>query len=131
MFDVTSRITYKNVQTWHRDINRVCDGVPICLVGNKCEVKERKVKTKQINFHRKKNMQYYEISAKTNYNFEKPFLHLARKLSGESSLVFTEAPALHPPEAPLDIAAMQRAEEELAMAAQHALPEDDDESEIL
>ena len=25
-------------------------------------------------FHRKKNMQYFEISAKTNYNFEKPFL---------------------------------------------------------
>ena len=25
-------------------------------------------------FHRKKNIQYFEISAKTNYNFEKPFL---------------------------------------------------------
>ncbi|THG07435.1 hypothetical protein TEA_023487 [Camellia sinensis var. sinensis] len=24
----------------------------------------------------------YEISAKSNYNFEKPFLHLARKLAG-------------------------------------------------
>eukprot|EP01052_Picozoa_sp_SAG31_P010746 SAG31_NODE_597_length_13674_cov_3.402947_7_plen_96_part_00 len=39
------------------------------------------MKTKQINFHRKKNIQYFEISAKTNYNFEKPFLYLARHLT--------------------------------------------------
>jgi hypothetical protein len=37
------------------------------------DVKDRKVKTKQINFHRKKNLQYYEISARSNYQFEKPF----------------------------------------------------------
>lgn len=27
-------------------------------------------------------MQYHEISAKSNYNYEKPFLYLARKLVG-------------------------------------------------
>ena len=46
------------------------------------EIKDRKVKPKQIIFHRKKNLQYYDISAKSNYNFEKPFLWLARKLTG-------------------------------------------------
>lgn len=40
------------------------------------------MKPKQIIFHRKKNLQYYDISAKSNYNFEKPFLWLARKLTG-------------------------------------------------
>ncbi|KAJ2183133.1 GTP-binding nuclear protein gsp1/Ran [Coemansia sp. RSA 551] len=35
MFDVTSRITYKNVPNWHRDLVRVCDNVPIVLCGNK------------------------------------------------------------------------------------------------
>ena len=35
MFDVTSRITYKNVPTWHRDLTRVCENIPIVLVGNK------------------------------------------------------------------------------------------------
>ena len=84
MFDVTSRITYKNVPNWHRDLTRVCENIPIVLCGNKVEVKERKVKTKQINFHRKKNIQYYEISAKTNYNFEGPkMLPLLRKFSGQ------------------------------------------------
>jgi len=66
----------------------VCENIPIVLCGNKVEVKDRKVKAKQITFHRKKNLQYYDISAKSNYNFEKPFLWLARKLSGDSSSPF-------------------------------------------
>ena len=60
---------------------------PIVLCGNKVDVKERKVKAKTITFHRKKNLQYYDISAKSNYNFEKPFLWLARKLVGNQTLV--------------------------------------------
>ena len=56
---------------------QVCEGIPIVLCGNKVEIKDRKVKAKQINFHRKKNLTYYEISAKVNYNFEKPFVWLA------------------------------------------------------
>jgi hypothetical protein len=40
------------------------------------------VKTSAVTFHRKKNLQYFEISAKSNYNFEKPFLWLGRKLVG-------------------------------------------------
>jgi hypothetical protein len=52
------------------------------------------VKPKQVVFHRKKNLQYYEISAKSNYNFEKPFLYLARKLVGDANLTFVEAIAL-------------------------------------
>ncbi|KAL3911940.1 MAG: hypothetical protein SGPRY_008508 [Prymnesium sp.] len=64
---------------------RVCENIPIVLVGNKVDVKERKVKAKQITFHRKKNLQYYDISAKSNYNFEKPFLWLARKVTAHAS----------------------------------------------
>ena len=69
------------------DLVRVCENVPIVLTGNKVDVKERKVKAKTITFHRKKNLQYYDISAKSNYNFEKPFLWLARKLVGNPQLV--------------------------------------------
>ena len=57
MFDVTSRITYKNVINWHKDIVRVCQAIPIVLCGNKVDIKERKVKAKAITFHRKKNIQ--------------------------------------------------------------------------
>ena len=63
MFDVTSRITYKNVPNWHRDLVRVCENIPMVLCGNKVDIKDRKVKAKSIVFHRKKNLQvcFYPI----------------------------------------------------------------------
>ncbi|KAJ8614120.1 hypothetical protein CTAYLR_004617 [Chrysophaeum taylorii] len=127
MFDVTSRITYKNVPNWHRDLTRVCENIPIVLCGNKVEIKDRKVKAKQITFHRKKNLQYYDISAKSNYNFEKAFLWLARKLTGDNNLHFVEAPALAPPEFHIDPRDAQRYEQELQEAANIPLPDDDDD----
>jgi GTP-binding nuclear protein Ran len=99
MFDVTARVTYKSVPHWHKDLVRVCENIPIVLVGNKVDCKDRKVKPKDITFHRKKNLQYYDISAKSNYNFEKPFLYIIRKLTGDPNAHFVEAPALLPPEA--------------------------------
>jgi len=126
MFDVTSRITYKNVPNWHRDLVRVCENIPIVLCGNKVDVKERKVKAKTITFHRKKNLQYYDISAKSNYNFEKPFLWLARKLVGNPTLEFVAAPALAPPEAQVDQALLDIYQTEMAEAANMPLPDEDD-----
>ncbi|KAM0917346.1 hypothetical protein ACQ4PT_009573 [Festuca glaucescens] len=125
MFDVTSRLTYKNVATWHRDICRVCANIPIVLCGNKVDVKNRQVKSKMVTFHRKKNLQYYEISAKSNYNFEKPFLYLARKLSGDMNLRFTEEFALVPAEVTIDVAAQQKIDAEIAAAAAMPLPDED------
>ena len=43
MFDVTSKITYKNVPNWHRDLERVCENIPIVLCGNKVDVKVRSI----------------------------------------------------------------------------------------
>lgn len=127
MFDVTSRITYKNVPNWHRDLVRVCENIPIVLCGNKVDVKDRKVKAKTITFHRKKNLQYYDISAKSNYNFEKPFLWLARKLSGDSNLEFVAAPALAPPEVQVDTNLMQQYQQEMESAAALPLPDEDED----
>ncbi|ACO64559.1 predicted protein [Micromonas commoda] len=127
MFDVTSRTTYKNVPTWHRDITRVCEDIPIVLCGNKVDVRNRQVRAKTITFHRKKNLQYYELSAKSNYNFEKPFLYLARKLAGDPTLQFVESPALAPPEVTIDPAEQAQYEAELANAAAQPLPDEDED----
>lgn len=127
MFDVTSRITYKNVPTWHKDLVRVCENIPIVLCGNKVDIKDRKVKAKAITFHRKKNLQYYDISAKSNYNFEKPFLWLARKLAGDSSLEFVAMPALDPPEVQMDPELLRQYEKEIEDAKKAPLPEEDED----
>jgi len=133
MFDLTARITYKNVPNWYRDLTRVCEGIPIVLCGNKMEVKDknRKVKPRHITFQRKKNIQYYDISAKVNYNFEKPFLYLTRKLAGNNEIEFAEAPALAPPEAKLDMAQAAQYQLELQQAAELPLPDDDDDDDDL
>jgi len=127
MFDVTSRITYKNVPNWHRDLTRVCENIPIVLTGNKVEIKDRKVKAKQITFHRKKNLQYYDISAKSNYNFEKPFLWLARKLSGDNALSLVEEPVLQPPDIHLTGETLKSIEQMRHEAETQPLPDDDDD----
>ncbi|CAF0748580.1 unnamed protein product [Rotaria sordida] len=127
MFDVTSRITYKNVPNWHKDLIRVCENIPIVLCGNKVDVKDRKVKAKAITFHRKNNMQYYDISARSNYNFEKPFLWLARKLAGDANLEFTAMPALMPAEVQMDNETIKKYEAEIVDAQNAALPDDDED----
>jgi GTP-binding nuclear protein Ran len=127
MFDVCSRITYQNVPKWYKDLVRVCENIPIVLVGNKVDVKDRKVKAKQITFHRKKNLQYYDISAKSNYQFEKPFIWLLRKLVNDANLILVEAPVLEPGEFTIDTEQIQSMNQELVDAANMELPEGEDD----
>jgi len=127
MFDVTSRITYKSVSVWHRDLTRVCENIPIVLCGNKVDVKDRKVKPKHIVFHRKKpNIQYYDISAKSNYNFEKPFLWITRKLTGNQNVKFVAEPAMQPKDLEMDPKLAEQYANELDLAQKAPLPDDDE-----
>ena len=89
-------------------------------------MKERKVKAKTITFHRKKNLQYYDISAKSNYNFEKPFLWLGRKLVGNPQLEFVAAPALAPAEVAVNPDLLKQYEKEMLEAAEMPLPDEED-----
>lgn len=130
MFDVTSRITYNNVPKWHKDLVRVCDNIPIVLCGNKADVKDRKVKAKSITFHRKKNLQYYDISAKSNFNFEKPFVWLARKLTGQANLELVAQPSLLPPDQSAMVTPEMAARYEQDIQDANALPIPDDDDQM-
>lgn len=90
-------------------------------------MKDRKVKAKAITFHRKKNLQYYDISARSNYNFEKPFLWLARKLSGDPNLEFVACPALEPPEIVIDAELLKQYEAEIEASRNAPIPDSDDD----
>merc|ERR1719498_228519 len=127
IFDVCSRITYSNVPKWYKDLTRVCENIPIVLVGNKVDVKDRKVKAKQITFHRKKNLQYYDISAKSNYQFEKPFVWLLRRLTNEANLNLVEAPVLAPAEGEIDQQQIIQMQQEFEQAQNMELPAEEDD----
>jgi GTP-binding nuclear protein Ran len=96
MFDVTGLVTYREVASWYKDVRRECPDIPIVLCGNKVDCMKRQVHPKTITFHRRAKLQYYDISAKTCYNFERPFLYLMRKLTGDENLTLTE-PGMLPP----------------------------------
>ena len=129
MFDVTSRTTYKNVPTWHRDITRVCEDIPIVLVrqqGGRPQDRQGQGEARSRSTARR-TCSTTTLSAKSNYNFEKPFLWLARKLAGDPNLQFVESVALAPPEVMIDPAELAKYEAELASAAAQPLPDEDDE----
>ena len=71
-------------------------------------------------------MQYYDISARSNYNFEKPFLWLAKQLVGDAALALTAAPATKPPEVVMDPRLMSAYEDELHRAMQEPIPDEDE-----
>ncbi|EFA75660.1 hypothetical protein PPL_10923 [Heterostelium album PN500] len=127
MFDVTSRMTYKNIPNWFSDLRRVCEDIPVVILGNKVDVKDRKVKPSQITFHRKFGLGYYDISAKSNYNFEKPFTYLLSKLLGNKQVSLVEPPLLDIPSVAIDPDQLRRYEEELQRAMVLPLVPDDDE----
>jgi len=125
MFDVTARITYSSVPHWHKDLTRVCENIPIVLIGNKCDCKDRKVKPKDIVFHRRKNLQYYDVSARSNYNFEKPFLYISKRLTRDNECIFTAQTALFPADNKFDQKQYDESLIEVKEANTVPVPEDD------
>jgi GTP-binding nuclear protein Ran len=85
MFDVTSRTSYRNARVWAQRARE--DETPLVLCGNKVDAQERKVKPAEITLQRDLACQYYDLSAKSNYNFEKPFLYLIRRVLGEDTVL--------------------------------------------
>jgi GTP-binding nuclear protein Ran len=127
MFDVTSRVTYQNVPKWVEDVRRVCPGIPVVLAGNKVDSAQRALKATQITYHRRRNIQYYDLSVKSNFNFEKPFLRLARDLTGQPDLTFVGNFARAPEiQMPTDKTATLELERQLAEAQRISVCDDDD-----
>jgi len=79
MFDVTSRITKKNIPNLYRDVVRVCENIPIVVCGN--NVDEKKYKNFPLRAEAKRNLiKHVEINTRKERNCEKPLLLLAEWL---------------------------------------------------
>lgn len=85
MFDVTSMESYKNVYYWY---NCLLKDIQITLCGNKIDKKNRNVKFKDIKFHLNRNIDYFDISVKSKYQFEKPFINIIQKITNHNDLSF-------------------------------------------
>jgi len=93
MFDLANTLSFKDIKFWKK---RIPESVHIILVGNKCDIKNRKVSHTMIeDYNNAYKYPYWQISTKSNYNFEEPFLYIARLF--DSSLKFIAPPSQIPP----------------------------------
>jgi len=90
MFDLTTRSAYTNVPNHYRHSTHFDADMPIVLVLNKVDHDDRKVKKKHITFHRRKGIQYFDISVRIRFQVMLPFLSLVRDLVGDQSLELIE-----------------------------------------
>lgn len=77
--------------------------VPKVLCGNKCDMYRKDIDLFSVNvlateLGKRKGLKWYDVSCKSNYNFEKPFLYLLRQLTGNQNLVCTKYEPVTPPE---------------------------------
>jgi GTP-binding nuclear protein Ran len=99
MFDVTDHATYRNIATWYNDLVRVRPMVQVVLVGNKVDVRERKVSASQVTFHKARGIQYIEISAKSGLHSDSPLEALAQRLLGDTELTLVPRSPSQSPDA--------------------------------
>jgi GTP-binding nuclear protein Ran len=85
MFSVQDQKSYDNLGDW---LGKIDNPIPLVICGNKVDLKKRVVHPKNIKFHFECGAKYFDTSAKSNYNYEKPFLHLAKVLTGHADLQF-------------------------------------------
>jgi len=99
MFDTNSLVSYNSVSYWCDTVkSQTRPNIPLVICGSKVDCMSRSVSQSDIGVFTKKKIQYYDISAKSNMNFEKPFLYLIRKLLGKYDIRMIESPALLPSE---------------------------------
>lgn len=90
-----------NIGIWAWEVKRVTEHVHKAICLNKADLpnQEKVITPRQREFMKLTHQcPVYEVSARSTTNFEEPFLYLARKLMNDETLIFTEMPAVRPPE---------------------------------
>ena len=98
MFDLTSITTFQSLLFWKNNVDRITSitgdttsSIPSVVVGNKCDLPSDTYEvsdTQKCNFIHQTKLPYFDVSAKSNYNYDKPFLYLARQLLFKPDLEF-------------------------------------------
>ncbi|KAJ2662644.1 GTP-binding protein [Coemansia sp. RSA 1200] len=80
VYDVTDERSFNNIENWYMNVEQhASEGVNKILIGNKCDIDDRRVVTKDMGqaLANKFNINFKETSAKSNINVEESFLELA------------------------------------------------------
>jgi len=66
-FDITRKVTYKNLETWYKEMRIYCPDIPVIVVANKVDVDPSMAK-KKFNFPQKENLPFFCVSAADGAN---------------------------------------------------------------
>ena len=80
VFDVTKRKSFENVNIWLNEIKENFNNPCLILFGNKSDIEKEnwEITTEEIEqFAKKRNMAYFETSAKTRKGIDEGFSHIA------------------------------------------------------
>ena len=85
MFDVTCVNSFENVRNWTESIkthlSSEINNIPVIIIGNKIDLKERDVKTDEANkYCRELGFKYFETSAKTGENVDLTIKYLVKEV---------------------------------------------------
>ena len=84
VYDITDKRSFESLGKWMNDIQEeeVADKIPIILIGNKSDLKEERVITKEEGekVAKQYNLKFYETSCKNGDNVENCFIDLARQI---------------------------------------------------
>ncbi|XP_077999842.1 rab-like protein 2A [Glandiceps talaboti] len=72
VFDITRKITYKNLPNWYKELREYRSAIPCICAANKIDV-DYNVTKKAFNFAKKHNMPFYFVSASDGTNVVKLF----------------------------------------------------------
>ena len=82
MYDITKQTTFDSISEWMVNIRKAkAEDFPIVLVGNKCDLEEKREISKEEGeeLAKKYGLSFYETSNKNNINIEESCLDLANK----------------------------------------------------
>ncbi|KAN0061756.1 hypothetical protein ACQY0O_005748 [Thecaphora frezii] len=89
-FDLTNADSYSVAEEWYDALQKAngrkgSEPLPVIIVGTKADdIKGRELKPEQIEFPRKKEHPYREISSKANYGIKDIYLQICKGLLGNS-----------------------------------------------
>jgi small GTP-binding protein len=89
VFDNTQNSTYQSVERYYNQLLVKYPNIYVVICGNKSDIKNRKdVSIEEKRHYVEKGIDYYDNSAKSNHNFEKPILSIIRHFTGKSETHF-------------------------------------------
>lgn len=95
--DMSQKTTYESaIKVYYSMARSLFPDIPIVILGNKVDLlfthTRQNLTSKEIKRVLPQDVHFYDYSAKSNYNFEKPFLYIMRKIKNDENLSFRETP---------------------------------------